>query len=156
MIVACELGLVAQVFVEKLTLSLDEVDQLELEVQGPQQFDSCTNQDRLEFQIVYSDFLPDGRPELSISNHGLEPIYYIPDDLWIRDYPLHNIYPAQEMAGYKPWQEMKLEPGDGTSFPLATNDEPFEIVFRYRLGEARSFRSFVAYFKGFVPEGCRF
>jgi hypothetical protein len=125
-------------------------------IEGPRDVSSCDSPDRITLGIFADGETPNRleSPQLAITNNGSEAIYFYPYDLWVRGQATPFAFPARPKADSQAFQEIEIAPGDSVSLPAGKN-APVEVIFRYRHGEVRSFRTFTAYFKGGTPDGCR-
>ena len=108
---------------------------------APSEIGSCYSPDGVEIQLVGKNG-PAGDlriPQLTISNSGPEPIYYFPYDLWVRGQNSPFEYPT----AVDPFHEIAIPSGTSLYLPQKAVT-PVEAIFRYRIGERRSFRSFTA------------
>ena len=157
LILACELGLTAQLYVEKQLLSAAETSELNDNVDGPKVTTICDN-DEIEFSTYYPNAGP-GRiaepRELAISSHAADVIYFSYGDLQIKDRS-HPIFTSTFAHRADPSLEASINVGHTQSFPLSALEEdgPFELSFQYRVGKNGPYKSFSGYFIGYVPTGC--
>jgi hypothetical protein len=157
MILACELGLTAQLYVEKQTLSAAEVDELSDDVYGPKLTTICDNNE-IEFSTYYPNAGPGRIPErrkLTITNHAADVVYFSYGDVQLKDRS-HPSFASSFPVGADPSVEARINAGDTEDFPLSMLDEegPFELTFNYRIGKTGPYKSFSGYFIGYVPTGC--
>ena len=114
-------------------------------VNSSRQSDGCSNSDHVAVQVAELR-----TPQLQITNDGNDPIYFFPYDLWVRGQGSPFEYPAAPDRQSQAFEEIKISAGETLSAPLKTAVLA-EAIFRYRVGEARSFRSFTTHFS----DGCR-
>lgn len=113
---------------------------------------SCENADsvvlRIRNDVARENNL--SRPYLEIANDSPHPIYFFPYDLWVRGKSMPFEYPAAAQHRSAAFQEIEIPSGTTAYLPLRS-PTPAEAIFRYRIGEARSFRSFTVHF----DDACR-
>jgi hypothetical protein len=157
LVLACELGLTAQLYVEKQMLSEAEAAELNYSVDGPAPTTLCDN-DEIEFSTYYPNFGPGRIPEpreLVISNHSTDVIYFSYGDVQVKDRS-HPKFTSTFAHDADRSLEASINVGDTESFPLSALEEdgPFELSFQYRVGKNGPYKSFSGYFIGYVPTGC--
>ena len=147
-------------WLDQLTLSEVETTELNTIVQGPKEFNSCNNEDGISM-MVYYEFTYENQslsPELGVSNHGSEPLYFFVDNEGNLVYDLlhANRTITAETGNRSSTHEIELRPGVTAScfLPANDNEKSFSVRFIYRREDLS--RSLVADFSssGFVPYGC--
>jgi hypothetical protein len=157
MVLACELGMTAQLYVEKQMLSEAEAAELNHSVDGPVPTTICDN-DEIEFSTYYPNAGPGRIPEpreLAISNHSTDVIYFSYGDVQVKDRS-HPKFTDIFARDADPSLAATINVGYTDSFPLTglEEDGPFELSFHYRVGKNGAYKSFSGYFIGSVPDGC--
>ena len=144
---------------EGLIVSQSESADLRSAVEGPKESACYDNEDGITLIRWLGGPYKEHERQIRITNDGHEPIYYSIASLIVESYA-PNAGSREYTRYYSEPDDPQfdttgrvIKPHDSTDFWLPPNeDNAMNVTFRYRIDEARAWRSITVYF----PQGSRF